>query len=280
MNDFFLSLVINKEDSLPFSIREFKYSSLERHSKHSSLRLSLSVEQEHKIYTALQDEEIDFALIPFSKIDVKKKLVLFDMDSTLIQNEVIVEMAKLFDKGPAVKEITERAMNGELNFDEALKARVALLKGLDKDELPKVLSVLKVTPGVPEFVAILKKHNIKTAVVSGGFQLYADHFKELLQLDYAYANELEFADNKLTGNLLGPIVNAEKKVELLLELAQKENATIEQTVAIGDGANDIPMLKKAGLGFAFHAKDKVRRETRHQVNHSSMQVIGYYLNLE
>lgn len=223
--------------------------------------------------------QVDMALIPDDGKRADKKLIVFDMDSTLIQHEVIVEMARVYGVGEQVKEITERAMNGELNFDEALRERIALLKGLKRKDMEEIQSHLKVSPGVPKLINEVRKKGYKTAIVSGGFQFFANNFKNQLQMDYAFANVLDFDGEALSGKVTGTIINAQEKARLLEELAKKEGLTLDQVVAVGDGANDLPMLAKAGMGIAWHAKDTVRKQARHLVHHSPMTTILYFLGI-
>ncbi len=201
------------------------------------------------------------------------------MDSTLIQAEVIDELAKAHGVGHEISEITERAMNGELDFNESLIARVSKLKGLDASVMEGILSNLPLTPGVEDFLKTIKKLGYKVAVISGGFTFFAEALKEKLGLDYAFANELEIIDGKLTGNVLGTIVNAEQKAILVNLIAQQENISLEQVVAIGDGANDLPMLSRAGLGIAFHAKDIVKKKAQNHMSHGPMTSILYFLGI-
>ncbi len=222
---------------------------------------------------------IDMALIPHDGFRSQRKLVLFDMDSTLIQHEVIDEMASVHGVGDRVRKITEKAMNGELNFDEALRERVSLLKGLKRSDMEKIFYDLKLTSGVESLIHKLKQHGYKTGIVSGGFKFFAEGFKTKLGMDYAFANELEFEGEVLTGQVKGEIINAEKKALILEELARKEKLTLDQIVAVGDGANDLPMLAKAGFGIAYHAKEKVRRLARHHVGHGDMTTLLYFLGI-
>jgi phosphoserine phosphatase len=223
--------------------------------------------------------QVDVALIPENGKRADKKLIVFDMDSTLIQHEVIVEMARVYGVGEKVKEITERAMNGELNFDQALRERISLLKGLKRTDMENIQSHLKLSPGVERLILELRKKGYKTAIVSGGFQFFADNFKNRLKMDYAFANSLDFENDALSGKVTGTIINAEEKARLVEELAKKENIALDQVVAVGDGANDLPMLAKAGFGIAWHAKDTVRKQARHHVHHSPMTTILYFLGI-
>lgn len=223
---------------------------------------------------------VDMALIKDDIWRTNKRLIVFDMDSTLIQSEVIVEMAKVHGVGNQVHEITELAMNGKIDFDESLKRRVALLKGLEESKLQSILSKIKLTDGVPDFIQKVQNIGYKTAIISGGFQYFANFFKKELNIDYAFANDLVIKDGKLTGEIKGSIVNAEKKAMLLEVLAQQENLKLEQVVAIGDGANDLAMLSKAGLGIAFHAKEIVRKSAQQNMSHGPMTTILHFLGLK
>lgn len=222
----------------------------------------------------------DMALLKDNVWRRHKRLIVFDMDSTLIQSEVIVEIAKRHGVGKEVHKITESAMNGEIDFDQSLKQRVALLKGMPESELSGILDEIKLTAGVEDFVTTVKKLGYKVAIISGGFNYFANAFKEQLGLDYAFANELAIKDGLLTGELEGSIVNAEKKAMLLEMLAQQENISLEQVVAIGDGANDLKMLAKAGLGIAFHAKEIVKKNAQQHMSHGDMTSILYFLGLK
>ena len=223
--------------------------------------------------------QVDMALLPDHPARTNRKLVVFDMDATLIKQEVINELADANGVGDKVKAITVRAMNGEMSFDESLKTRVSFLKGLDRSKMEGILARLELNPGVAKLIQEVKKQGYKTAIISGGFKYFAESFRQRLQMDYVFANDLEWEDDKLTGRVNGTIVNAEEKARLVLELAKKENLTIEQVVAVGDGANDIPMLLTAGLGIAFHAKEKVKREANHQMGFGPMSIILYFLGI-
>jgi phosphoserine phosphatase len=209
-----------------------------------------------------------------------RRLIAFDMDSTLIQHEVIDEMALVHGIGAKVKKITEKAMNGELNFDEALRERIALLKGFERKHMDEIMARLKLTPGVEKLISTLHAHGFKSAILSGGFKFFADQFKERLGMEYAFANELEWSGTTLSGTIGGKIINAQEKARLLQHLAIKNDLNLKQVVAVGDGANDLLMLGKAGLGIAYHAKDKVRQEAKYQVNFLSMETILYFLGIK
>jgi phosphoserine phosphatase len=209
-----------------------------------------------------------------------KRLIVFDMDSTLIQSEVIDEMAKDHGVEKEVSEITELAMNGELDFNESLIKRVSMLEGLEEKKLGEILDRLEYTKGAREFISAVKKLGYKVALISGGFTFFANALKEKLGLDYAFANELEIKNNKLTGKVAGTIINAERKATLLRLITQQEKLHLEQVVAIGDGANDLPMLSSAGLGIAYHAKDIVRKKAGHHMSHGPMTTILHFLGVD
>ena len=206
-----------------------------------------------------------------------RRVICFDMDSTLIQAEVIDELAVRAGVGNKVKEITELAMQGKLDFSESFKKRVNLLKGLDASVLQEIAENLPITEGLDRLIAVLKKVGFKIAILSGGFTYFGNHLKEKYQLDYMYANELEIKDGKLTGNYIGDIVDAKRKAELLKLIAQVEKVDIKQTVAVGDGANDLLMLEAAGLGIAFHAKPKVIETAEQSLSSVGIDGILYFL---
>lgn len=208
-----------------------------------------------------------------------KRLVVFDMDSTLIQGEVIDELAHIAGKFSEVSALTKRAMNGEMDFQESLIRRVSMLKGLQKQDLEKVYNNIQLTPGVPQLIHALKRLGYKIAVISGGFTFFTERLKQDLGLHYAYANTLEFDGDEITGRLQGIIVDGQRKADLLDLLAQQEGALLDQVIAIGDGANDMQMLKKAGLGIAFNAKAFTKKAIGTSITHKRMDSILYLLGI-
>lgn len=210
-----------------------------------------------------------------------RRLVCFDMDSTLIRTEVIDELAERAGVGKEVKAITEAAMRGEIDFKESFTRRVALLKGLDESVMKDIAENLPITEGVERLMTVLKRSGYKTAILSGGFTYFGEYLKQRFGFDYVYANELEIGpDGKLTGRYVGDIVDGQKKKELLKLIAQFENINIAQTIAVGDGANDLPMLSTAGLGIAFHAKPKVKAETTQSISTIGIDGVLYFLGFK
>ena len=209
-----------------------------------------------------------------------RRLICFDMDSTLIETEVIDELAERAGVGAEVKRITERAMRGEIDFSESFRERVALLKGLDESVMKDIAENLPITEGVERLMYVLKKYGYKIAILSGGFTYFGNYLKEKFGIDYVYANRLEIVDGKLTGRYLGDIVDGKRKAELLQLLAQVENVDIAQTIAVGDGAHDLPMLSAAGLGIAFHAKPKVKETARQAINTIGLDGVLYFLGFK
>lgn len=206
-----------------------------------------------------------------------RRLVCFDMDSTLIQAEVIVELAKRHGVGEQVHEITEAAMRGELDFNESFIKRVALLKGLDESVMQHIAENLPITEGAELLFKTLNKYGFKTAILSGGFNYFGKYLQHKLGIDYVFANELEIKDGKLTGRHLGDIVNGEMKAEWLKKIAFKEDIHLQQVVAVGDGANDLPMINVAGLGIAFHAKPKVKENAQQSISTIGLDAILYLM---
>ncbi len=206
-----------------------------------------------------------------------RRLVVFDMDSTLIEAEVIDELAKEAGVGDQVSTITEKAMRGEINFKESFKQRVALLKGLEESVLEKVAGRLTLTEGAVKLIATLRALGYKTAVLSGGFTYFARKLQKKLGIDYVYANELEIEQGAVTGRVTGNVIDGDRKALLLREIAQQENIKLEQVIAVGDGANDLPMLSIAGLGIAFRAKPVVRESARHAISNLGLDGILYLI---
>ena len=223
------------------------------------------------VKTFCAEQKIDCALVPDAQRLSHFGLCVMDMDSTLINIECIDEIADMMNLKPQVSAITERSMRGELDFAQSLKARVALLKGLPETALQKVIDErLQANPGAVEWVAACKLHNIKTMVVSGGFTLFANHVKTMLGLDYAVANTFEIIDGKLTGSILGDIVDAERKAQELVKLRDLLSLKADQTIAIGDGANDLKMMQAATVGVAYHAKPIVQSQATYALNFSGL----------
>lgn len=223
--------------------------------------------------------DIDIAYQEDDMFRRNRRLVVFDMDSTLIEEEVIDELANLADVGDEVKRLTEMAMKGEIDFNESFKRRVSLLKGLDKSKLEFVYKNLKLTEGAETLMTTLKRLGYKTAILSGGFSFFADQLRDRLGFDYVHANELDIQNNKVTGKVIGNIINGESKAMLLREIANKENIALEQVIAVGDGANDLPMLSIAGLGVAFRAKPIVKENASQSISTLGLDSIIYLLGI-
>ena len=227
--------------------------------------------------------EMDFSFQKDTMYRRMRRLICFDMDSTLIKTEVIDELAERAGVGEQVRAITERAMRGEIDFRESFTDRVALLKGLDESLMKDIDENLPIKEGVERMMYELKKYEkygYKIAILSGGFTYFGNYLKEKFGIDYVYANNLEIVDGKLTGRYLGDIVDGRRKAELLQLIAQVENVDIAQTIAVGDGANDLPMLSVAGLGIAFHAKPKVKANARQSINTIGLDGVLYFLGFK
>jgi phosphoserine phosphatase len=209
-----------------------------------------------------------------------RRLICFDMDSTLIQTECIDQLAEKAGVGDKVRAITERAMRGEIDFRESFTERVALLKGLDISVMQEIAESLPITEGVDRMMQVLKRAGFKTAILSGGFTFFGDYLKRRFGFDYVYANELEVENGKLTGKYVGEVVDGKRKAELLRLIAQVENVNIAQTIAVGDGANDLPMLSAAGLGIAFHAKPKVKESAKQSISTIGIDGVLYFLGFK
>lgn len=227
-----------------------------------------------------QDEGFDISLQEDNVFRRCRRLICFDMDSTLIETEVIDELADRAGVGEQVRAITESAMRGEIDFNESFKRRVALLEGLDESVMREIAENLPITEGVERMMQVLKRTGYKTAILSGGFTYFGNFLKQRFGFDYVYANDLEIVDGKLTGRHLGEIVDGKRKAELLRIIAQVENIDIEQTIAVGDGANDLPMLATAGLGIAFHAKPKVKQTARQSISTIGLDGVLYFLGFK
>jgi phosphoserine phosphatase len=206
-----------------------------------------------------------------------RRLICFDMDSTLIKTEVIDELADRAGVGEQVRAITESAMRGEIDFHESFTQRVALLKGLESSVLRDIADHLPIMEGADKLMSILKQCGFKIAILSGGFTYFGEVLKKRFGADYVYANELEIQDGKLTGNYIGDVVDGKRKAELLRLIAQVEHIDLQQTIAVGDGANDLPMINLAGLGIAFHAKPKVKESAGQSISTIGLDGILYFL---
>ena len=222
---------------------------------------------------------VDMAFLKDNIFRHSKRLIAFDMDSTLVQTEIIDEMAARAGVEDEVASLTERAMNGELDFEQSLRARVAKLKGLPVSEMQDILQNLPVTMGAEKFIRTVQKLGYKLALISGGFSYFASALKEKWNLDYAFANDLEIENGILTGNLKGSIIDADQKALLLKVIAEQEKIDLEQVVAVGDGANDLSMLATAGLGIAFHAKERVRQSAGQHLSYGTMDTLLYFLGI-
>ena len=225
--------------------------------------------------------EMDFS---FQKDDMyrrMRRLICFDMDSTLIQTECIDELAKRAGVGDQVAAITEQAMRGEIDFKESFTRRVALLKGLDASVMKEIAENLPVTEGTERLMTVLKTYGYKIAILSGGFTYFGEYLQRRFGIDYVYANELEIGeDGKLTGRFVGDIVDGHRKADLLKLIAQMEKVNLAQTIAVGDGANDLPMISEAGLGLAFHAKPRVVANAKQSINTLGLDGVLYFLGFK
>ncbi|MBK1706226.1 phosphoserine phosphatase SerB [Halochromatium glycolicum] len=223
--------------------------------------------------------EVDIAIQEDDIFRRNRRLVCFDMDSTLIQTEVIDELAAAAGVGEQVAAITERAMRGELDFSESFRQRMALLEGLDEAVLAGIAERLPITDGAERLIRALKQLGYRVAILSGGFTYFAEHLQRRLGIDDVHANALEFENGRLTGRVIGRVVDGQRKAELLRELAEREGIRLEQVIAVGDGANDLPMLSIAGLGIAFHAKPLVKEQARHSIATVGLDGILYLIGM-
>ena len=221
--------------------------------------------------------EVDLAFQQDNMYRRNRRLVAFDMDSTLIEAEVIDELAARAGVGEQVAAITERAMRGEIDFSASFRERLALLQGLDESVLAEIARGLKITEGAEHLISTLRTLGYKTAILSGGFTYFASYLQDRLGMDYVYANELDIEDGKVTGRVTGTIVDGERKAQLLRQLAESEGIDLQQVIAVGDGANDLPMLSTAGLGIAFHAKPLVQQSAEQSISTLGLDAILYLL---
>ena len=238
-------------------------------------------EMQSKLMKLSSEMEIDFSFQRDDMFRRMRRLICFDMDSTLIQTECIDELAERNGVGAEVRAITESAMRGEIDFKESFTRRVALLKGLDVSVMQDIAEHLPITEGVDRLMTILKRCGYKIAILSGGFTYFGEYLQRRYGIDYVYANELEIdEEGKLTGRYVGEIVDGHRKAELLKLIAQVEKVNLAQTIAVGDGANDLPMISEAGLGIAFHAKPRVVANAKQSINTIGLDGVLYFLGFK
>jgi phosphoserine phosphatase len=230
-----------------------------------------------KFLAVSNDLDVDIAVQEDNVYRRNRRLVAFDMDSTLIEAEVIDELAAAAGVGEQVAEITERAMRGEIDFTESFHERVALLKGLNGDVLQEIAERLPITEGAERLIRNLKSLGYTTVILSGGFNYFGNYLKDKLGIDYVFANELDMEDGVVTGKVTGTVVDGNRKAQLLREIAEKEGIRLEQTIAVGDGANDLPMLSIAGLGIAFRAKPLVQESAKQSISTLGLDGVLYLL---
>jgi len=226
-----------------------------------------------------EDFDVDIAVQEDTLFRRNKRLIVLDADMTFLQCEVIDELGKLAGVGETLAKITQQVVNGEIDFSYALQERVKLLKGLREAQLEELFETIPLTPGAEDLVRILQHLGLKIAIVSGGFQFFIDKLKQKYQLDYGFANQLKMVDGRVTGEIEGDIIDAPAKEKILVSLAEEQGISLEQVVAVGDGANDIHMLARAGLGIAFNAKPLVQQHAQASINQSDLRLILYFLGI-
>jgi phosphoserine phosphatase len=232
-----------------------------------------------ELLAAATDLSIDIALQHNTPHRISRRLFVFDMDSTLIQGEVIDELAKLAGVGEQVAKITESAMRGELNFDESFTRRLGLLKGLPAEQALALRQRIPLSPGAGRLFSTLKSRGYYTAILSGGFTFFAESLQARLGIDEFHANELEIIEGKVTGRVIPPIMNGARKAQMLREIAEREKIPLEEAVAVGDGANDLPMMEIAGMGIAYRAKPIVRQKADHSISALGLDGLLYLIGL-
>jgi phosphoserine phosphatase len=261
-------LRIEQLDHSDQHVIEFVIGTRQTHSSVDVLNALMQFKEKFQVDLAVQDDTL------FRR---NKRLIVFDADMTFLQCEVIDEMGKLAGVGDEMAAITRLAMTGEMDFKEALVKRVGLLRGLSETQLDELFERIPLTPGATDLVTILKYLGYKIAIVSGGFQFFIDKICKKYGLDYGFANQLKIENGEVTGELEGEVIDALAKERILISLAAKEGLTIKQVVAVGDGANDIHMLARAGLGIAFNAKPIVQKHAHASINRSNLELILYFL---
>ena len=271
-----------------FSSRDINILRIEQldYSDHHVIEVVIGSKEDHStvdILNALvkfkEKFSVDIAVQEDTMFRRNKRLIVFDADMTFLQCEIIDELGIIAGAGNRMKEITQRAMNGDLDFKFALCERVKLLAGLSVLKLEELYERIPITPGAEDLVRILQYLGYRIGIVSGGFQFFIDRIKNTYKLDYGISNQLEIVDDKLTGRVIGDVVDARAKERAVMSIAKKEGFSLKQVVAVGDGANDIHMLARAGLGIAFNAKSLVQRHANAGINQSNLELILYFLGV-
>ena len=271
-----------------FSSRDINILRIEQldYSDHHVIEVVIGSKEDHStvdILNALvkfkEKFSVDIAVQEDTMFRRNKRLIVFDADMTFLQCEIIDELGEIAGVGNRMKEITQRAMNGDLDFKIALCERVKLLAGLSVLKLEELYERIPITPGAEDIVRILQYLGYRIGIVSGGFQFFIDRIKSNYKLDYGISNQLEIIDGKLTGRVVGDIIDARAKERALISIAKKEGFSLKQVVAVGDGANDIYMLARAGLGIAFNAKSIVQKHANAGINQSNLELILYFLGI-